>query len=65
MKYTRVLVLLFFAFFFTGLAGCRSSLTIADFAIVSEFQILQSVAVEARSVDRVDPESITRVDLPD
>ena len=64
MNHTRAALLLFFAFFFTGLTGCRSVVRVGDFPLVSEFQILQSVSIEADTVDNGGHEVVAPVDLP-
>lgn len=64
MNYTRALLLLSFAFFFTTLNGCRSTLRIGDVPLVAELQVLQSITIEAHQVTPIDPKTHDEVDLP-
>jgi len=65
MFFPRAILLLVFAFFFTGVAGCRSTVRVGDFAVVSEFQILQSIAIEAQPIDSISSKTSAPVDLPE
>lgn len=56
MRMKLAFALLFFAFFFITLTGCRSIVRIGTFPISSELQILQSIAIEAHPVSTTNPQ---------